>query len=490
MKKTLKTVFAIFTLATITGSAFGQAVIHVAGSTAFRPSATAAILDILNSPTCAYDTGSTTYKGTAAIFYGELKSTPGHFVYIKAYWTGSMAGTFDLANQTQITQWIATPATVGGVIPGTGVTMGAATHDTTGSTPNTGTNIHGLGYSLETHACEVAMSDADQSSVAQAISTAVGGAAFQATVNNNPATDAGSVAPGTVGIVTFVWAAGHQTANGGIPPYTNITQQQAAALIKTGAIPVSELTGNGNLSDYAFLVSRNEDSGTRIDGFAEPQTGFGKSLITWEFGYSANNTSYVDTTNGGVTIQTGGSGSTLSGGVQWPKNWKLNTDPTVQWSAKGHSGYIGGGDVANNLKSVGAVTASFGGDAPPGFTNGTSKAYLIGVLSTADQAGSGSTVLTYNGVPFSVANVQLGNYSNWGFEHCYIRSNAPTLSGDSLQAANDLADEMTTTDAPTNGNGKTDNSGSTVDVAGILYDSNCKFTKSAAEGSYEIPNGN
>jgi len=478
MKKTLKTIFATFAIATVAGSAFGQAVIHVAGSTAFRPSATAAILDILNSPTCAYDSSSTTYKGSAAIFYGELKSTPGHFVYIKTFWTGSMAGTYDLANQTSIVSWIATPATVGGVIPGTAVTMGAATHDTTGATPNTGTNVHGLGYSLESHACEVAMTDSDQASVAQAIATAVGGGAFKATINNNALDDAGTVGLGTVGIVPFVWAAGV----GNTGSFSNVTQQQAAALVKTGAVPLSELDGSGNTTDWVFDVSRNEDSGTRIDGYAEAQTGFGKGLVTWRFTYPGG-TSYTDN---GQTIVTGGAGQTLSGGAQWNANWPLNTDPGVKWSSKGHSGYLGGGDVANNLKATSGVAVSFGGDAPSGFTNGVSKAYEIGVLSTADQNGTG-TRLTYNGVPFSVSNVQKGIYTLWAFEHCYIRDTAPTISGDAAQAASDLADEMTNTDAPTNGNGKTDNSGATVDVAGILFDSNCKFTKSGAEGTYEIP---
>ena len=267
-----------------------------------------------------------------------------------------------------------------------------------------------------------------------------------------------------------------------------MTQQVAAALVKVGAVPYGQLAGNGDLSNYVFIVSRNEDSGTRIDANAEAQTGFGQTVTTYTFNFSGSTTSYVDN---GTTIQTGGAPSaTVTGGFKWLGAWPLNTVPSCSWSSLGHSGYLGGGDVANVLKSTGDTVSTFTTGKPGGFTNGVSHAALIGVLGTADQAGTVGTRLTYNGVPFSVANIQNGTYTLWDFEHCYIRSTAPVLTGDNLQACNDLADKIWTTDAPTNGNGKTDNSGATADVAGTLYDTSCKFSKVAAEGSYEIPNGN
>jgi len=305
------------------------------------------------------------------------------------------------------------------------------------------------------------------------------------TITGNRLTDAGTVSPGNVGLVSFVWTPAHQVA---ALPYNNMTQQNAAALVKNGAIPYGQLAGNGDLSDYAFIVSRNEDSGTRIDGNAEAQTGFGLGVFTYTFNFSGSTTSYVDN---GTTIQTGGaSTATVTGGFKWLGNWPLNTVPSCSWSSLGHSGYLGGGDVANVLKSTGDTVSTFTTGKPGGFTNGVSHAALVGALSTADQGNSVGTRLTYNGVPFSVTNVQNGTYTLWDFEHFYIRSTAPVLSGDALQTCNDLSDEITTTDAPTNGNGKTDNSGLTVDVAGTLYDASCKFTKIGAEGSYQVPNGN
>jgi hypothetical protein len=265
-----------------------------------------------------------------------------------------------------------------------------------------------------------------------------------------------------------------------------MTQQAAAALVKTGAVPYGELAGNGDMTNYVFIVSRNEDSGTRIDGNSEAQTGFGTPTFTYTFNFSGSTTSYVDN---GTTIQTGGAATaTLTGGFKWLGTWPLNTVPSCSWSSQGHSGYLGGGDVANVLKTTGDTAATFTTGKPAFFTNGN-RAALVGALSTADQGNSVGTRLTYNGVPFSVANCQNGTYSLWDFEHFYVRSTAPVLTGDALQACNDLADEITSTDAPTNGNGKTDNSGATPDVAGILFDTSCKFSR-LVEGGILQPNGN
>jgi hypothetical protein len=259
-------------------------------------------------------------------------------------------------------------------------------------------------------------------------------------------------------------------------------------LVQTGAIPYGQLAGNGDLTDFAFVVSRNEDSGTRIDGNAETQAGFSPVVKTYLFTYSGSTTSESDN---GSTIQTGGAASaTVTGGGLWPAAWPLNTDPTVHWSSSGHSGYLGGGDVANNLKSTGDTVSTFTSGKPTAFVNGTSHAALIGVLGTAEQGGTVGTKLTYNGIPFSVAGIQNGTYTLWDFEHFYIRSTAPTLGGDALQACNDIADIVTSTDAPTSGTGHTDNSGADATVAGTLYDTSCKFGKIGAEGSYEVPNGN
>src|ERR1700704_1340965 len=103
MKRLLPTTFALAGLAMFATAAIGQTTIHVAGSTAFRTSTNAAIVDSLNNCTAAFN-GTKLFNAGAAIYHGNLKST-GDEVYIKTFWTGSAAGVYDLCNQTQINKW-------------------------------------------------------------------------------------------------------------------------------------------------------------------------------------------------------------------------------------------------------------------------------------------------------------------------------------------------------------------------------------------------
>src|SRR5690242_13289139 len=100
MKSLLPKTFGFVALTLLAGQAFGQVTtIHIAGSTAFRTSTHAAIIDALNNCTAARDSGSgKLYNCGAAIFHGNLKST-GAEVYIKTFWTGSAAGVYDVCNQ-------------------------------------------------------------------------------------------------------------------------------------------------------------------------------------------------------------------------------------------------------------------------------------------------------------------------------------------------------------------------------------------------------
>lgn len=479
----LRTILATGMLAAtmVTSASAAATTIHISGSTAFRTSYAKAILDILDNVTYAYDnSGSgTNFKSSAAIYHGNLKST-GAEVYIKTLATGSAAGVVDLAQQNNLTKWIATPATVGGIIPGT----------TSATLTAGGTNLNGLSpaYSKETAPTEVAMSDDDASSMAKAVATATtGGAAAATAIKNATLVNGGSALngagtgagdAGAVGAVMFVWAAGTQS---GTPAYTNMTQQAAAALAK-GPIPVSFLIGT-NTTDYIFLIGRNEDSGTRIAALAEAQSGFGQGTQQFRASFGSGS-SYTDN---GQTIQTGGTGATLTGLTLWPANWPLNTAPSISWASAGHSGYVAGGDVGNVLKATGGQKLTLSGAAKPaGYINGTSTAYLVGYVGSADYSSAVGTKLTYNGVAQSIANVQNGSYSFWSFEHLYYRG---ALADVQKQTADDIADKIYTADAPTNGSGVTDNSGVTSDVAGCLIDSSFLVNKATGvAGSYQTLN--
>jgi hypothetical protein len=454
-------------------NAVTASIIRIAGSTAFRTSTHKAIEDILNPGfQFVYKNkgGTSEFKASAAIFSGTLKSNSAA-VIIKTFWTGSMAGVIDLSQQNNISSWI----------------------DNSELPPAhaNGFNFDAASYVAESPAAppQVALTDADKLEVASSVATATGGAAVSNTIKTAGLIDGGSAAnaggAGTVGVVPFVWCKGV----GAPAAVANVTQQVAAELIKTGSVPIAAFTnasGNsaGPLTDFAFLIGRSEDSGTRITSFAEGQTNFGKSTAQYRISFDSGS-SYTDNSQ---TVQTGGTGANMNGLKLWDPNWPVNTAPTISWTDSGHAGYIAGGDVVNVLKATSGqpLTPTTGAPSSSFFTAGTSKCYLFGYAGFADAAGlPAAQRLSYNGVAYSVANVQNGTYSLWGFEHLYYR---PALGSDvnAKQAADDLADKIFLVDAPTDANGATDNSGANTGVAGILFDTSFNFTRSGT-GAYLTP---
>ncbi|MGI8437144.1 MAG: hypothetical protein ACR2NX_09610 [Chthoniobacterales bacterium] len=123
------------------------------------------------------------------------------------------------------------------------------------------------------------------------------------------------------------------------------------------------------MNTLVFAVGRSTGSGTRVTALAE--TGFGvfQNVVQVTVNSDANNsvTGYTDV---------------------------------------GNSGYSGGGAEAVALTKAATVATG----------------YAVGYLGVEDfnavVAGFGKK-LTYDGVDFSIANVQNGNYTFWGYEHMY-----------------------------------------------------------------------
>jgi hypothetical protein len=242
------------------------------------------------------------------------------------------------------------------------------------------------------------------------------------------------------------------------------------------------LTGNAtDASKYILLVGRNEDSGTRIAGLAEPQYGFGQPPIQYAYTFSNNQNTQTDgRQTGGIT--TAGTPAaetavaTLTGGDEWPASAPVNTEPSLNWQTSGHSGYIAGGDVANVLLTLNPTTASsltIGSFTP---TVTPTNYYLVGYLGVADgysitnPSATGVTAgvaLSYNGVPYSVGAVENGAYTFWSYEHLYyqgIHGGTP-LAGEQLTIANAIAQQIFTTDADINSSG----AHGAGNAAGIFY---------------------
>jgi hypothetical protein len=452
MKLIFKTAALLGVALALAGTASAQTKIYISGATTYRACVHQAICESLDSGFTFGCDNANPYKQNEAIYIGKLNQgnpATDPQVIIKTYWTGALAGTYDLCAQHVITGRY--PAD--GVATVTSTGFGAQGQTTFSASTATLT----AGYATEDHAPTAAMSDAFQNSCASAIGTAtVGGATATAAITNASLTAAGTAGKagdaGYVGLIALQWVLGNTSATQ--VAATNITQQQALALVSGGEIPVMFLTGNtADKNKYLLAVGRNEDSGTRIVAHAEPQNGFGNSVVQFALAFSTNNTSQAD------GRQTGGSGSTVASFDTWPANAPLNTEPGVNWQTDGHSGYIGGGDVKNVLLSSNpSLLASTQGHTSGGTlvdTNGNVPAaatnvYFASCLGTSDAAVGGNSVqLSYNGVPFSASNVLNGSYSLWAYEHMFYLS---SLTGVAQTAVNKIADQIFTTDADINNN--------------------------------------
>ncbi|MEI9898586.1 MAG: hypothetical protein WDN28_33210 [Chthoniobacter sp.] len=457
------------------GSVSAATTIHISGATTYRACVHQAISHVLDAGFSFACDNANPYKQGAAIYSGTLNSAGHPAVIIKTYWTGSLAGVYDVAK----------PNVIVGHYPADGTTLTTQTGFSADGVPTfAGSFVLASGFATEDHAPEVALSDAFAASCAASIGSAtVGGPDAQAAIAGADLVPAGAVAgpKGAVGLVAFQWVLGVTSAT---PlAITNITTQNALSLIQGGAIPLSMITGSpSDVTTYLCLVGRNEDSGTRINAHAEAQNGFGNPTVQLALDFGATSTSHQADGR-----QTGGPGSTVASFDLWPADAALNTELGVNWLLDGHSGYIGGGDVKAVLQSTNPAHLTTDGGTLADVSGIVSAqsiagkfAYFIGYLGTSDAAVGGNAVqLSYNGVPFTEANVDNGKYSFWGYEHMFYLS---SLGGDAKTAADAIADEIFSTDADVNNNngGGTSVHGTSGNIlqSGLLFNANVRVQKS------------
>ena len=373
--KAIKTFFAGIFVFALLNFASAQTVIHITGSTAFRGATHTAIGHILNAGYTVGYSGATVNGAAQAVFSGTTV-TGNVPVVIKTSWSGSVGGMQQLAQLSPaltVSTWLQTGLTGGGL---TGPYDPAAPADIT-------------------------MSDSFQSS------TAFFGTGFATLVDN------------IVGVAPFVWVKGSSSDSGvsaSLANVTNITPVLARLLLSNGSAPMSQFTGTAADSAYDLaVVGRDEDSGTRLDAYADCGFGvFGSPL------------QYQATVTSGATTAI----------IPWP----ANTVNGILYSV-GHSGYSSGGNLAT------ALNATVASSATDPFGN---KFALIGYAGTSDAntVNAGGNNLTYNGVPYSAANVQQGRYTFWSYEHLMYRS---TLAASSITVAQLIAQQILTTDATVSG---------------------------------------
>jgi hypothetical protein len=506
--KTLKTLGLSLVAAAISaGAASAATTIHIVGSSAFRSCDTAAAIYFLNAKGgtlhAAYDNASTSLLGAngSILANGTIGSGGTATFIIECYWTGSLAGTVDVASQSATDIFLDPSSLPSGDVTtfnSSTVTLASPTNSTvfgggsklatlvsggTTSTPPSGTIFAApdLAFSdsvSTTIASELGTADGYVSPVGNtsSLSQLVNEISGSSTTIANAGNPANATKHNLVGIVPFVWAIGNVTASSTVKGYTsigNITQQAAEALIANGSIPQSFLTGGSGTADignYFYLLGRNEDSGTRIAALSESQAGVTNAPIQNE-----------------VTV----SGS-VTGAFQWPGSSALNTEPNISWSAVGHSGYATGSQLAAALNAAEDGTETGGSLFTDGNAAGgnTGSSFFIGYLGVTDAVKvTAGTTLQYNGVTYSPAAVENGQYTFWSYEHAYRQKATSETAAES--AADSIADDvyLITSDVASDGTHTSTLNGSTASTTlapGIPYQL-MKYTRSTTEGGAITP---
>lgn len=244
-------------------AAQSQTVIDIAGSTAGRSAVHTQILALLTDETYAYDGTGAASSAARAIYTGTYN---GQSYIIRTYWSGSVNGVRDVAQQIQQNQYFATS------VVGT-----AAGQNINPATP--------LAAAAPATAPEIGFSDVFQTSTA-----------FSSPL---------LASEDEVGIIPFKFFK-NDGASAGL---TNMTPGLARALYGSlGELPLHMFTGVATDAKIVYATGRNSDSGTRITAMAE--AGYGVFNIVNQ---------YTGTVTGGVTASpltfSGDSGSSSGSGV-------------------------------------------------------------------------------------------------------------------------------------------------------------------------------
>jgi hypothetical protein len=211
----------------------------------------------------------------------------------------------------------------------------------------------------------------------------------------------------TVGAVSFEFF-----KNAGAPAsLTNMTPLLAQALWNNGSLPLSMFSGNPADTTLVYATGRDPDSGTRKTTFLE--TG----VQTFVSALTPAVVLQYEPINGSGQVNKNNA-SAITGLTNWPAETVDNISFPV-----GDAGYSSGGDLATAL--------------------GQSSPYiLVGYLGLSDGAtasGLGATPMSYNGVPYSHAAAENGQYTYWTYEQLdYL----PTYSGNGQKVANLLASQI------------------------------------------------
>jgi hypothetical protein len=218
-----------------------------------------------------------------------------------------------------------------------------------------------------------------------------------------------------VGVVTFKFV-----KNIGAPPgLTNMTPLLAQALWANGSLPLSMWTGNPTDTNLVYATGRDPDSGTRKTTFLE--TGI-QNFVT---GVTPTTVLQYQPLNASGVVNRNNTGPITS-----QQSWPEDTVDGVSF-ALGDAGYSSGGDLAQAMK--------------------TSSPFIymtyLGLSDSATAISGGATAVSWNGVAYSDAAIQNGQYTFWAYEQLGYLPSYGSTSANGKAVADELAAQIISSEA-------------------------------------------
>jgi hypothetical protein len=215
-----------------------------------------------------------------------------------------------------------------------------------------------------------------------------------------------------VGVVSFKFIK-NKNAPAGL---TNMTPLLAQALWLNGSLPLSMWTGNPtDATNIIYATGRDPDSGTRKTALLETgvQTFVSSLAPVTILQYAPSNvTGLVTAKNPGAITKQG--------------PWAPETVDNISFG-QGDAGYSSGGDLATAM----------------GQTSPFNYVCYLGLSDTVTAEGLGAAELSYNGVPYSHAATENGQYTVWTVEQMdWLPVGTGPLTANQLALAQLLATQI------------------------------------------------
>ena len=456
----IKTLLAALVLLASIGSASAQTVIRIVGSNGDRTGTQTAIGHILDA--------GWTFRGTSgqwqvADLAGKVAgdnfgawngSYAGNAVVIKVSYSGALAGIAAVAGGQPTFRFVVTN--------GTGGTAGAG-----GAVPNP-LNGTTLGTDYELGAADFGFSTNFQS-------TSPYNGLFQGVTYSTVVEEIVGVSP-----LVFYGSAGFPGSPSNVRAgYTpNITTQLAQLLYTTGAVPLSQFTGDytvgtDDVNKIVYAIGRNTDAGQRYGAYTEIGLGTSTQVRDWFPTITGQTTTNSIKWGGTVTAIQLWPVATQPGGFSVPlgsggySTGALLTEPlTTTLTANAYKGQYLDENNQSQFLYANADGGYFIGYATPGDGNPR----ILGTTGNVPTSNQG-VALAYNGVPYTSANVQNGTYTAWVYNR--ILKPQSGLTGNTLTFANALRDQIKNIDA-------------TAAAGSLFNDANFKVKRST-DGGLVVP---